>query len=90
MESATQSIPNLLQNITENPMSITFHWFDYTLFSIMLLLSVLIGLYFGCFGTKQSTVNEYLMGGKKMSVLPIAISQIARYKTNQIKFYCFY
>ena len=56
-----------------------FSWYDYILFSVMLLFSAIIGIYFGCFGTKQSTANEYLMGGKTMKVIPIAISLVARY-----------
>ncbi|XP_063915962.1 sodium-coupled monocarboxylate transporter 2-like isoform X2 [Zophobas morio] len=40
----------------------------------MLVLSTIIGIYFGCFGTKQSTIREYLMGGKNMKVIPIAVS----------------
>lgn len=57
---------------------VTFSWFDYGLFVAMLLLSVLIGLYFGCCG-HQDSINEYLLGGKEMSVVPIAISLVARY-----------
>lgn len=55
---------------------VTFSWFDYGLFVAMLLLSVLIGLYFGCCG-HQDSINEYLLGGKEMSVVPIAISLVA-------------
>ncbi|GJQ68454.1 hypothetical protein Trydic_g17033 [Trypoxylus dichotomus] len=43
----------------------------------MLGASVLIGIYFGCFGKKQKTANEYLLGGKSMTVFPIAMSLIA-------------
>lgn len=58
--------------------SITFGWFDYVIFTLMLGLSALIGIYFGCFGSKQSTTNEYLLGGKSMKVLPIVISLVSR------------
>ncbi|XP_063925702.1 sodium-coupled monocarboxylate transporter 1-like [Zophobas morio] len=60
-----------------NLTKVTFSWYDYILFSVMLLLSAIIGIYFGCFGSKQSTANEYLMGGKTMKVIPIAISLVA-------------
>jgi sodium-coupled monocarboxylate transporter 8/12 len=56
---------------------VSFSWYDYILFSVMLVFSALIGIYFGCFGSKQSTANEYLMGGKTMKVIPIAISLVA-------------
>ncbi|KAJ8958138.1 hypothetical protein NQ318_006075 [Aromia moschata] len=42
-----------------------FSWYDYTLFTVMLAISGMIGIYFGCFGNKQNTAKEYLMGGKE-------------------------
>ncbi|KAH0810322.1 hypothetical protein GEV33_012469 [Tenebrio molitor] len=36
-----------------------------------------IGIYFGCFGSKQRTANEYLLGGNSMKPLPVAISLTA-------------
>lgn len=60
--------------------SLTFSWLDYTIFGGMLALSVAIGVYFGYFGTKEASANEYLMGGKKMHIFPIAMSLVARYK----------
>ncbi|KAK4876644.1 hypothetical protein RN001_009150 [Aquatica leii] len=42
----------------------------------MLLFSLLIGLYFGFCGKKQ-TPEEYLLGGKSMTVLPVGLSLIA-------------
>ncbi|KAF5306692.1 hypothetical protein FQR65_LT07247 [Abscondita terminalis] len=43
----------------------------------MLGISLAIGIYFGFFGKKQNTADEYLKGGKQMSAVPIAISLIA-------------
>ncbi|XP_060535121.1 sodium-coupled monocarboxylate transporter 2-like [Cylas formicarius] len=54
-----------------------FSWYDYILFTAMLVVSALIGIYFGFCGKKQSTSKEYLMGGKEMKVIPIAISLVA-------------
>lgn len=54
-----------------------FSWIDYSLFSIMLGLSIAIGLYFGFCG-KQNTTQDYLHGGKQMKVLPVAMSLVAR------------
>lgn len=53
---------------------------EYVAFAIMLGVSIIIGLYYGCVEAKQNTVNEYLLGGKHMSVFPITMSLIARYK----------
>ncbi|CAH1726372.1 unnamed protein product [Aphis gossypii] len=49
---------------------------EYAAFVVMLGLSVVIGLYYGCF-SKQNTVSDYLLGGKHMSVFPITMSLIA-------------
>lgn len=57
---------------------IQFAWYDYCIFCVMLGSSVVIGIYFGCFGKKQNSAQEYLLGGKNMKVLPIAISLVAR------------
>ncbi|EGI62202.1 Sodium-coupled monocarboxylate transporter 1 [Acromyrmex echinatior] len=53
-----------------------FGWFDYTLFSLLLLVSVLIGVYFGFF-SKQDSTTEYFLGGKRMGCFPVAMSIIA-------------
>ncbi|XP_063917030.1 sodium-coupled monocarboxylate transporter 2-like [Zophobas morio] len=55
-------------------MSPSLGWYDYIIFAGMLVVSTIIGIYFGCFGTKQSTIRQYLMGGKNMKVVPIAVS----------------
>lgn len=55
-----------------------FSWSDYTIFCSMLVVSALIGIYYGCFGSKQKSTKDYLHGGKSMSVIPIAISLVAR------------
>lgn len=57
---------------------VSFSWYDYVFFCVMLALSAIIGIYFGCFGTKQSSESEYLLGNKKMKVIPISLSLIAR------------
>ncbi|XP_068906693.1 sodium-coupled monocarboxylate transporter 2-like [Tenebrio molitor] len=51
-----------------------FQWYDYIIFLAMLLISAAIGVYYGCFGTKQATPSEYLMGNRKMRKFPIAVS----------------
>lgn len=55
-----------------------FSIFDYGVFISMLLLSALIGVYFGFISkNKQNNTAEYLLGSKKMGFLPIAASLIA-------------
>lgn len=74
MESTT-----VASNFTEEKRLLLFSWYDYSIFATMLGFSAVIGIYFGCFGTKQSTTGEYLLGSKSMKVIPIVISLVARY-----------
>ena len=55
-----------------------FQWPDYLVFSLMLAVSAVIGIIYGCFGKKQDT-SEFLMAGKSMTTFPVAMSLIARY-----------
>lgn len=64
-------------NQTENLDRFIFGWLDYALFSLLLLVSVLIGVYFGFF-SKQDSTTEYLLGGKRMGSFPVAMSILAR------------
>ncbi|XP_070495051.1 sodium-coupled monocarboxylate transporter 1-like [Chironomus tepperi] len=51
---------------------------DYGVFVAMLLLSALIGVYFGFISKKkQNNTSEYLLGSKKMGFFPVAASLIA-------------
>ncbi|XP_046397318.1 sodium-coupled monocarboxylate transporter 2-like isoform X2 [Ischnura elegans] len=63
--------------------SATRHYFsalDYSLFGAMLVLSAMIGIYFAFFAKKkQNTISEYLMGGRNMSLAPVAMSLTASY-----------
>lgn len=73
---------NFTREVVENVgeiAKVTFSWYDYSLFGTMMIVSILIGIYFGCFGNKQSSANEYLLGEKSMGVFPIAMSLVARY-----------
>ncbi|XP_046659642.1 sodium-coupled monocarboxylate transporter 2-like isoform X1 [Homalodisca vitripennis] len=49
---------------------------EYSIFASLLALSALIGLYIGCF-QRQNTVSDYLLGGKKMGIIPVALSNVA-------------
>ena len=53
---------------------------DYVVFSIMLLISALIGVWYGCGpGGKQKTTAEYLLANRKMRHFPVAISLLVSY-----------
>jgi len=51
-----------------------FHWADYLLFGLFLLLSVGIGIYHALTGGRQRTIGEYVNGNRQMKMLPVAIS----------------
>jgi len=53
-------------------------WPDYFVFSAVLAISVSIGIFYGCFGSKQKTTKEYLLADRKMSSIPVALSMICR------------
>ncbi len=51
-----------------------FFWYDYVVFFCMLVISLGIGVYHTCKSRKKKTTKEYLMGGRSMSPLPVAMS----------------
>lgn len=51
---------------------------DYLAFILMLLLCIFIGIYFGFVKKHTNSEDEYLVGDRKMSVLPISLSLVAR------------
>ncbi len=55
-----------------------FHWGDYLVLGISLFLACAVGLYYGVMDRKQklNTTEDFLMAGRKMSVLPVAISMV--------------
>ena len=51
-----------------------FSIIDYVVFSAMLLVSALIGIWYACRGGKQSSTAEYLLANRRMNFLPVSIS----------------
>lgn len=47
---------------------------DLIIFTLMLVISAGIGIFYSCRGDKQRTTNEFLMANRSMSVVPVAIS----------------
>lgn len=54
-----------------------FSWVDYVVFVLMLAISAVVGVYWG-FMKKQTTQTDYLLGGRNMKVVPVAMSLVAR------------
>ncbi|XP_005186212.1 sodium-coupled monocarboxylate transporter 1 [Musca domestica] len=55
-----------------------FTWPDYVVFVAMFILCIFIGIYFG-FMEKSLGESDYLMGGRNMLCLPIALSLVASF-----------
>ena len=53
----------------------SFGWEEYLVLFLMLLISMLIGLYFAWKGQRSNA--EYLLGGRRMGVFPVSMSLIA-------------
>ncbi|XP_053929579.1 sodium-coupled monocarboxylate transporter 1 isoform X2 [Cuculus canorus] len=56
-----------------------FTAWDYVVFSAMLLVSAAIGIYHAVAGGGQKTSKEFLMGGRRMNALPVALSLTASF-----------
>ncbi|XP_045450061.1 sodium-coupled monocarboxylate transporter 1-like [Melitaea cinxia] len=55
-----------------------FSWIDYSIFMVMLSVCCGIGIYFG-FVKRQTSTNDYLMGGRNMKLVPICFSLVASF-----------
>lgn len=51
---------------------------DYVVFLLLLVIYAAIGIYHACTGGKQRTVDEFLLGNRKMNWIPVAFSLLAR------------
>ncbi|XP_043259272.1 sodium-coupled monocarboxylate transporter 1-like [Colletes gigas] len=58
-----------------------FSWADYVVFTGMLLISSLIGTFYGFFSKKEETSNEFLLGGSNIGTFPMAMSLGASFIT---------
>ncbi|KAM8778253.1 sodium-coupled monocarboxylate transporter 1 [Rhynchonycteris naso] len=57
----------------------TFVVWDYVVFAAMLLISAVIGIYYAFAGKKQQTSKDFLMGGRRMTAVPVALSLTASF-----------
>lgn len=68
-----------------------FGWLDYLVFLLMVTSCALIGVYYGFIEKKfkkakaynesnesEEVAQEYLMGGRKMALIPVSLSLVAR------------
>ena len=52
----------------------SFGSWDYVVFTLMLAVSAAIGIFYGCWGSKQQTTKEFLMANRSLSIVPVAVS----------------
>ncbi|XP_037702682.1 sodium-coupled monocarboxylate transporter 1 [Choloepus didactylus] len=57
----------------------TFVVWDYVVFAAMLLISAAIGIYYAFAAGGQQTSEEFLIGGRRMTALPVAFSLTASF-----------
>uniref|UniRef100_A0A8C4U1H4 Solute carrier family 5 member 8 n=1 Tax=Falco tinnunculus TaxID=100819 RepID=A0A8C4U1H4_FALTI len=57
----------------------SFTVWDYVVFAAMLLVSAIIGVYYAFVGGGQKTSKDFLMAGRSMSALPVALSLTASF-----------
>lgn len=51
-----------------------FGWPEYAVFGVVLIISAGIGVFFGFFSKREQNNEEFLMGGRRMSAWPVALS----------------
>ncbi|XP_060086170.1 sodium-dependent multivitamin transporter-like [Ylistrum balloti] len=59
-----------------------FHVADYVVFAGMITLSIGIGVYSACSGGGQKTTLEYLVGNRRLKMLPVAISFVVSFESS--------
>ncbi|XP_072002465.1 sodium-coupled monocarboxylate transporter 1 isoform X1 [Engystomops pustulosus] len=57
----------------------SFTVWDYLVFAFMLLISAVIGIYYAFAGGGQKTSKDFLMGGRSMTAVPVALSLTASF-----------
>ena len=61
-------------SVTADAMGHKFHFADWIVFSLMLVVSLAIGVISAVRSRKKATTQEYLLGGRNMPPLAVAIS----------------
>ena len=54
--------------------TLTFSIQDYVVWAVILLFSLAIGVFYACVGDRQRSTEEYLVGGRQMNPIPVALS----------------
>ncbi|XP_060567687.1 sodium-dependent multivitamin transporter-like, partial [Ruditapes philippinarum] len=57
----------------------TFHWADYAVFGTTLAISASIGIFYAIKDRNKNTTEEYLLAGRSMHPLPVAMSLLSSF-----------
>ena len=60
----------------------SFYIADYAVFGVTIAISIGIGIYYALSGGRQRTTTEYLVGGRTMKFLPVAISLMVSFESS--------
>jgi hypothetical protein len=52
---------------------------DYVVFSLVLIVSVMIGLFYWLKDRKSQTAENFLMANRQMSIIPVSLSMLASF-----------
>ncbi|XP_067838507.1 solute carrier family 5 member 6a [Heptranchias perlo] len=58
-----------------------FSLVDYVIFASLLVLSSVIGLFYALSGGRQRTTQEFLLAGRSMTLVPVALSLLATFQS---------
>ena len=50
------------------------HWADYVAFSLSLVLSLAVGVYYGCVKKLRPNIEEFFLGERNLRIIPVTIS----------------
>lgn len=59
--------------------TVTFHAWDYVVWGFTLAASAAIGLYYAIKNRHKNDSNEFMLGGRKLYVFPVALSLVSSF-----------
>lgn len=65
-----------------NEKGLGFVALDYVVFAITVVISIGIGIFHAMTGGRQKTTSEYLVGNRKMSIVPVTLSLIVSFESS--------
>lgn len=68
----------MAQTIFDKDYSALFGWIEYTIFAVVVILSMAIGVFYGFFKKNNKTNEDFLVGGRSMSIFPVTLSLVCR------------